>query len=57
MTFNKPVVFSGFLHQFKNREDIAEILLTVRFSVLGVRIMVFNVTVNNISAISSRFLN
>ena len=28
-----------------------------RFSVLGVRIMVFNVTVSNNSAISSRFLN
>jgi hypothetical protein len=34
MTFNKPVVFSGFLHQFKNREDIAEILLTVTLNTI-----------------------
>jgi len=34
VTFNKPAVFSGFLHQFKNREDIAEILLTVTLNTI-----------------------
>ena len=34
MTFNRPVVFSGFLHQFKNREDIADIFLTVTLNTI-----------------------
>jgi len=34
VTFNKPVVFSGFLHQFKNRENIADILLTVTLNTI-----------------------
>ena len=34
MTFKKPVVFSGFLHQFKNRENIADILLTVTLNTI-----------------------